>query len=149
MNTVKRTIVLIFALMFAFASGCRPARIGVTISADSFFDRFIINNSRVYMLCYVEFVNDSNQKMTFSVRGESLDDVINGLLTSKNLEFFILDTDDLISVNEGNVEELLTPEESMTVEAHSTARYYVCFVGDHGGGESKHDRNLPKIIIDQ
>ena len=148
-NTVKKATAIVFAFMFILTCGCTQTDKGVTVSSNSFFDKFIIKNDRVYMICYVEFVNDSDLKKTFSVRGESAEDAENGLLTAKNLEFFILDTDDLSYVGEGNVEDLLKHSESMTVAAHSTVQYYVCFVGEHGGGDSKHDRNLPKIVMEE
>ena len=147
MNTVKKATAIVFAFMFILTCGCTQTDKGVTVSSNSFFDKFIIKNDRVYMICYVEFVNESDLEKSFSVRGESVEDVKNGLISSKKLEFFILDASDLSSVGEGNIEELLNPAESLTIAAHSTVKYNVCFVGSHGGGYSKHDRNLPKIII--
>ncbi|MBO4562533.1 MAG: hypothetical protein J5772_02855 [Clostridia bacterium] len=148
MNTAKRTMVFVLALMFVLACGCRQANDGIKVSSNSYFDRMIIKDDHICLICCVEFENDSDREKTFSVKGESSEDVKNGLLTSKELEFFILDTNDLSSVSEENIEQLLMSAESLTVGAHRTAKYYVCFVGDQGSGDSKHDRNLPKIVFD-
>ena len=148
MNTVKRAIALFFVLIMVFACGCKQADKGVTISSDSFFDRMIIKNDRVYMICYVEFENDADIEKTFTVKGESEEDVKNGLLSSKELQCFILETDEPASVDEDNIEGMLKPAEGVEIGAHSTGKYYVCFVGDHGNGETKNDRNLPKVLIE-
>lgn len=148
MNAVKRSIAIVFALMVILTSGCRQYEKSVIVSSNSFFDRMIISNDHVYMICYVEFVNDSNLKKTFSVRGESAEDVKNGLLNSIGLEFFLLETEDPSSISEENVEQMIRQSDSIKVEPHSTVKYYVCFAGEHGREDSKHDRNLPKIIIE-
>lgn len=146
---VRITIALAFALLFAFTCGCIPSDNGVKVSENSFFDRMIVKGDSVYLICCVEFINEEDVKKTFSVKGESEEDVKNGLLKAKELKCFILETNDIATVNEDNIEDILKSAENIEVSAHGMEKYYVCFVGDHGSGESKSNRNLPKIIIEE
>ena len=63
-----------------------------------------------------------------------------------SLKTFIIGTDDPSEVNEDNIEQLLQPADGMKVPGRHAVWYYLCFVGKHGGGMRKHDRELPDNI---
>lgn len=148
MKTAKNLCVLLaIAVCLVLFAGCRTETETVTVSAESYFDKLIIKNGKVYMVCSVEFVNDEDKPLNITVKGESEEDVKNGLLTDGALEFRVLNTDSVSAVSEENIEQLLEPACPLTLEANGAARYCVCFIGSHGGGEQKHDRELPRIII--
>lgn len=138
---------LTLILCFSGTLGCSLTRDTVEVSSNSFFDRMIICNERVYFLCYIEFVNNSNYQKTIAVVGESASDVKNGLLIDKNLEFFIICSDDIGAINENNIDQFIQPTNSLSIAANSTAKYWICFLGAHNYGLRKHDRLLPKVKI--
>ncbi|MBR4636319.1 MAG: hypothetical protein IKO51_08160 [Clostridia bacterium] len=138
-------IILITAFCFIAISGC-VSKNAVILSQNSFFDRMIIHDGKVYMLCSLEFVNKSDDEQIIDVTAESMEDVKNGLLKDSSLKLYIFSA--TVEVNEENIEQLLEPAEHISINGHETVRYYACFVGEHGGGMQKQDRELPdKITI--
>lgn len=146
----KRLAILALTLILWVPSslGCSLTRDTVKVFSNSFFDRMIICNERVYFLCYIEFVNNSNYQKNIAVVGESVSDVKNGLLLEKTLKFCIICSDDIGAINEKNIDQFIQPTNSLSITANSTATYWVCFVGNHNYGLQKHDRLLPKVKID-
>ncbi len=144
-----KTICFILAALLCFGSvSClAPAKERAAVSPNSYFDRFIISEGRVYMLCYLELVNGGAERELISIRGYSAEDAENGLLKQKELEFYLLDVESLASVTEENVAELIKPAGEITIGANDTAALWACFVGEHGGGAQKHDRDLPEIEL--
>ena len=63
-------IILITAFCFIAISGC-VSKNAVILSQNSFFDRMIIHDGKVYMLCSLEFVNKSDDEQIIDVTAES------------------------------------------------------------------------------
>ena len=142
-------VILVAVLCLSFISGCDPVKGVVELSPDSFYDRMIIKDGKVYMLCRLEFVNNSRFDLSADVIAASAEDAENGLLKDRSLSLYIISANSLSDVNEENIEELLEPADGIRISGHGTVRYLACFVGEHGGGMEKHDRELPdNIIID-
>ena len=139
--------VLTAIICLTIVGGCDPGHGYVELSSDSFFDRMIIQDGKVYMLCELEFVNESRFDLSIDkVIASSPEDAENGLLKDPSLKFYIVSAESLSDVNEGNIEQLLDTAEGIRISGHGTVRYNVCFVGEHGGGMQKHDRELPDNI---
>lgn len=138
--------VLIAIICITIVGGCDPGYGYVELSLNSFFDRMIIKDGKVYMLCELEFVNDSRFDLSIDVTAASPEDVENGLLKDRSLKLFIISAENLSYVNEENIEQLLDPADNMRISGHGTVRYCACFVGEHGGGMQKQDRELPDNI---
>lgn len=139
-------VILIAVFCFSFICGCDPVNGIVELSQNSYYDRMIIKDGKVYMLCQLEFVNNSRYDLSADVIASSAEDAENGLLKDRSLKLYIVSADSLSDVNEDNVEELLEPAGRIRISGHGTVQYCACFVGEHGGGMQKHDRELPDII---
>lgn len=151
-NKHLAVLTLMLVLCFSCVLGCNLTRDTVEVSSNSYFDRMIICNEKVYLLCYMEFVNNSNYQKTIAVAGESASDVKNGLLTEKTLEFCILcsDNDEAINIEEINediINQVIQSTDSLSIAANSTAKYWVCFIGNHDYALQKHDRLMPKVKV--
>ena len=138
--------ILLAIICLTVFGGCDPGYGYVELSSNSFFDRMIIKDGKVYMLCELEFVNDSRYDLRVDVTAASPEDAENGLLKDPSLKLYLVTAESLSDVNEDNVEQLLDPAEGIRISGHGTERYYACFVGEHGGGMQKHDRELPDNI---
>ncbi len=148
MKTIRTFCVILAALFcLVFAFGCGPVHGKVELSENSFFDRFIIHDGKASMLCCLEFVNYTGADQTIEVAAKSPEDAKNGLLKDSSLKLFIINADDLAEVDESNIDRLLEPAESISIAGQGTVRYMACFVGEHGGGLQKYDRELPQISI--
>lgn len=142
-------LIIIAVLCLPLICGCDPVKGIVELSPNSYYDRMIIKDGKVYMLCQLEFVNNSRFDLSADVIAMSTEDAENGLLKDRSLKLCIVGAESLLDVNEENIEELLEPAGSIRIGGHCTVRYCACFVGEHGGGMEKHDRELPdNIIID-
>ena len=142
-------VILIAVFCLSFICGCDPVKDIVELSPNSYYDSMIIKDGNVYMLCQLEFVNNSRYELSAEVIAMSAEDAENGLLKDRSLKLYIVSAESLSDVNEENIEELLEPADGIRISGHGTVRYLACFVGEHGGGMEKHDRELPdNIIID-
>ena len=139
-------IILLAVLSLMIFGGCDPGYGYVKLSSSSYFDRIIIQGGNVYMLCWLEFVNNTNSDWNIDVTAASEEDEENGLLKDSRLTLYIVNAENLSDVNETNIAQLLEPADRISIDAHGTVRYCACFVGEHGGGTQKHDRELPDMI---
>ena len=140
-------LLLTAVLCLSFICSCDPVYGSVVLTDNSYFDRMIIKDGQVYMLCCLEFKNKSGGDQSIDVTAMSEEDAENGLLKDRSLELYFIEADSLSKVNEDNIDQLLYPAGRIEICGHDTIRYYACFVGEHGGGTSKHDRELPHITI--
>lgn len=145
---IARTVCAILLAVFCFSviTSCDPGYGYVKLSANSYFDRMIIQDGKVYMLCSLEFVNNTDSDWNIDVTAASEEDAENGLLKDSRLKLYIVNAESLSEVNEANVEGLLEPAGRIGIDERGTVRYCACFVGEHGGGTQKHDRELPDTI---
>jgi hypothetical protein len=139
-------IIIAAVLCFMIVGGCDPGYGYVELTPNSYFDRFFIQDGKVYMLCCLEFVNNTGSDWSVDVAAASEEDEENGLLKDCHLKLYIVNAKDLSEVNEANIDRLLEPADRIGIDAHGTIRYCACFVGEHGGGMQKHDRELPDMI---
>lgn len=146
MKLARFVCIIIAVFCLSIISACDPGYGYVKLSSNSYFDRMIIQDGKVYMLCYLEFVNNTGSDWSIDVTAASEEDEENGLLKNSRLDLYIVNAENLSKVNETNIEQLLEPADRINIDAHVTIRYYACFVGEHGGGAQKQDRELPDMI---
>ncbi|MBO6060612.1 MAG: hypothetical protein J6P98_00655 [Clostridia bacterium] len=145
---LAKIVCIILSAVFCFMifGACDPGYGYVKLSSNSYFDRMIIQDGKVYMLCYLEFVNNTGSEWNIDVTAASEEDEENGLLKDSRLTLYIVNAENLSDVNETNLAQLLEPADRIGIDEHGTVRYCACFVGEHGGGTQKHDRDLPDMI---
>ena len=139
-------VILIAAVCFPFLCGCDPVYGSVEISSNSYYDRMIIKDGKVYLLCYLEFESRKDYNQIFDVTAMSEEDEENGLLKDRGLKLYIFNAESLSDVNEDNIAQLIEPARRISISGRETMGFYGCFVGEHGGGTQKHDRELPDNI---
>lgn len=98
----------------------------------SFFSDFKIENDKVYLYCTLFVENLSETERTVILKASFEADVKNGLLK----EALTVGC----SLAEG-VEEFRLQKGENQID--------VVFIGEHAGGDQKHDRRLPDIMIEE
>lgn len=98
----------------------------------SFFSDFKIENDKVYLYCTLFVENSSETERTVTLKASFEADVKNGLLKEALTVGY--------SFAEGAEEFRLQKGEN---------QIDVVFIGEHAGGDQKHDRRLPDIMIEE
>ena len=98
----------------------------------SFFSDFKIENDKVYLYCTLFVENLSETERTVILKASFEADVKNGLLKEALTVGY--------SFAEGAEEFRLQKGEN---------QIDVVFIGEHAGGDQKHDRRLPDIMIEE
>lgn len=98
----------------------------------SFFSDFKIENDKVYLYCTLFVENSSKTERTVTLKASFEADVKNGLLKEALTVGY--------SFAEGAEEFRLQKGEN---------QIDVVFIGEHAGGDQKHDRRLPDIMIEE
>ena len=98
----------------------------------SFFSDFKIENDKVYLYCTLFVENLSETERTVILKASFEADVKNGLLKEALTAGY--------SFAEGAEEFRLQKGEN---------QIDVVFIGEHAGGDQKHDRRLPDIMIEE
>lgn len=101
--------------------------------SKSSFSSFEIKEEKVYMYTSVTIVNQYNRDIKFRVNAKSQEDKENGLLKTEKL--FGFDKNSM--------------EKDFFIEENATANYEIVFIGESDGGDSKSNRTLPQIVIEE
>ncbi|HBL84644.1 MAG: hypothetical protein A2Y17_10950 [Clostridiales bacterium GWF2_38_85] len=133
LNTTKFIPLLILAtvvILLFFINNTDPLEVSINRD-DSFFWDFDIVDNQVQIQCFVTLINNTDTDKTVTITGHFPDDVENGLLKEA----------DLTAVDENG------ETAKFVVSADSEQPFEVIFIGQCGGGNTKHDKNLPDIDI--
>ena len=132
-------LIAVLLLLTACSSNKEPVKL---IEADSFFSDFAICQDKVLFLCRLRIDNLAGDAMTVRISGEFRDDVKNGLVTESALPGYAVDDETARAFADG----IKQRSEEISLQPGQN-ELWIVFVGTHGSGNQKNDRNLPKITI--
>lgn len=121
-------IIIIVSINFISNNGKANLKI---IYKDSYFSNFTVFDGKVFINCELVIKNVNSEDKIFKLNATMKDDVTTGLLVNENLEGF--DSEYI--------------EKEFKIDKKTTSSFLVVFIGDFGGTNTKHNRNLPEITI--
>ena len=108
----------------------------------SYFHDFKIYNGKVYMYCTITLENITDNDLSFSIFAESYEDKINGLITNERMKGFEWEID------EKTRDMKVTDKKIFFINRkQKISELKIVFIGEHGSGNMKDNRNLPDIYI--
>jgi hypothetical protein len=108
----------------------------------SYFHDFKIYNGKVYMYCTITLENITDNDLSFSIFAESYEDKINGLITNERMKGFEWEID------EKTRDMKVTDKKIFFINRkQKISELKIVFMGEHGSGYMKDNRNLPDIYI--
>lgn len=108
----------------------------------SYFHDFKIYNGKVYMYCTITLENITDNDLLFSIFAESYEDKINGLITNERMKGFEWEID------EKTRDMKVTDKKIFFINRkQKISELKIVFIGEHGSGNMKDNRNLPDIYI--
>ena len=108
----------------------------------SYFHDFKIYNGKVYMYCTITLENITDNDLSFSIFAESYEDKINGLITNERMKGFEWEID------EKTRDMKVTDKKIFFINRkQKISELKIVFIGEHGSGYMKDNRNLPDIYI--
>ena len=108
----------------------------------SYFHDFKIYNGKVYMYCTITLENITDNNLSFSIFAESYKDKVNGLITNERMKGYEWEID------EKTREMKVTDKKIFFVNRkQKISELKIVFIGEHGSGNMKDNRNLPDIYI--
>ena len=97
----------------------------------SYFSDFEIEKDKVNVNCHISLANEFREEKKVTLSAFLPEDVKGGLLKEKEMK----------ALDENGAERVFN------LRANETTEFDVVFVGDFGGTNQKHDRDLPEIKI--
>ena len=108
----------------------------------SYFHDFKIYNGKVYMYCTITLENITDNDLSFSIFAESYEDKINGLITNERMKGYEWEID------EKTRDMKVTDKKIFFINRkQKISELKIVFIGEHGSGNMKDNRNLPDIYI--
>ena len=108
----------------------------------SYFHDFKIYNGKVYMYCTITLENITDNNLSFSIFAESYKDKVNGLITNERMKGYEWEID------EKTREIKVTDKKKFFINRkQKISELKIVFIGEHGSGNMKDNRNLPDIYI--
>lgn len=108
----------------------------------SYFHDFKIYNGKVYMYCTITLENITDNDLLFSIFAESYEDKVNGLITNERMKGYEWEID------EKTRDMKVTDKKIFFINRkQKISELKIVFIGEHGSGYMKDNRNLPDIYI--
>ena len=108
----------------------------------SYFHDFKIYNGKVYMYCTITLENITDNNLSFSIFAESYKDKVNGLITNERMKGYEWEID------EKTRDMKVTDKKIFFINRkQKISELKIVFIGEHGSGNMKDNRNLPDIYI--
>ena len=108
----------------------------------SYFHDFKIYNGKVYMYCTITLENITDNNLSFSIFAESYKDKVNDLITNERMKGYEWEID------EKTREMKVTDKKIFFINRkQKISELKIVFIGEHGSGNMKDNRNLPDIYI--
>ena len=108
----------------------------------SYFHDFKIYNGKVYMYCTITLENITDNDLLFSIFAESYEDKVNGLITNERMKGYEWEID------EKTRDMKVTDKKIFFINRkQKISELKIVFIGEHGSGNMKDNRNLPDIYI--
>ena len=108
----------------------------------SYFHDFKIYNGKVYMYCTITLENITDNDLSFSIFAESYKDKVNGLITNERMKGYEWEID------EKTRDVKVTDKKIFFINRkQKISELKIVFIGEHGSGNMKDNRNLPDIYI--
>lgn len=108
----------------------------------SYFHDFKIYNGKVYMYCTITLENITDNDLLFSIFAESYEDKVNGLITNERIKGYEWEID------EKTRDMKVTDKKIFFINRkQKISELKIVFIGEHGSGYMKDNRNLPDIYI--
>ena len=108
----------------------------------SYFHDFKIYNGKVYMYCTITLENITDNNLSFSIFAESYEDKVNGLITNERMKGYEWEID------EKTRDMKVTDKKIFFINRkQKISELKIVFMGEHGSGYMKDNRNLPDIYI--
>lgn len=108
----------------------------------SYFHDFKIYNDKVYMYCTITLENITDNNLSFSIFAESYKDKVNGLITNERMKGYKWEID------EKTRDMKVTDKKIFFINGkQKISGLKIVFIGEHGSGNMKDNRNLPDIYI--
>ena len=108
----------------------------------SYFHDFKIYNGKVYMYCTITLENITDNNLSFSIFAESYKDKVNGLITNERMKGYEWEID------EKTRDMKVTDKKIFFINRkQKISELKIVFIGEHGSGYMKDNRNLPDIYI--
>lgn len=131
-NTMKCNLVVLFlsvvCMIFCLCS-CQQKYVHIN-NEKSFYSNYKVEEGKVYVYCSLFIENPTETEKNVALMALFEEDVRNGLLKESMIDGYSVDGNTRIF-------RLQRGENQLNV----------VFVGQHAGGNQKHDRNLPYIKI--
>jgi len=108
----------------------------------SYFHDFKIYNGKVYMYCTITLENITDNDLSFSIFAESYKDKANGLITNERMKGYEWEIDE-------KTRDMKVTDKKMFFinRKQKISELKIVFMGEHGSGYMKDNRNLPDIYI--
>ena len=108
----------------------------------SYFHDFKIYNDKVYMYCTITLENITDNNLSFSIFAESYKDKVNGLITNERMKGYEWEID------EKTRDMKVTDKKIFFINRkQKISELKIVFMGEHGSGYMKDNRNLPDTYI--
>lgn len=108
----------------------------------SYFHDFKIYNGKVYMYCTITLENITDNDLSFNISAKSYEDKVNGLITNERMKGYEWEID------EKTRDMKVTDKKIFFINRkQKISELKIVFIGEHGSGNMKDNRNLPDIYI--
>ena len=142
---LKYYIMIVIFILFVILLGLLSKKNKVAIIIDkehSCFHDFKIYNGKVYMYCTITLENITDNDLLFSIFAESYEDKVNGLITNERMKGYEWEID------EKTRDMKVTDKKIFFINRkQKISELKIVFIGEHGSGNMKDNRNLPDIYI--
>ena len=108
----------------------------------SCFHDFKIYNDKVYMYCTITLENITDNDLSFSIFAESYKDKVNGLITNERMKGYEWEIDEKTRDMKATDKKIFFINGKQKI-----SELKIVFIGEHGSGNMKDNRNLPDIYI--
>lgn len=142
---LKYYIMIVIFILFVILLGLLSKKNKEAIIIDkehSYFHDFKIYNGKVYMYCTITLENITDNDLSFSIFAESYKDKANGLITNERMKGYEWEIDE-------KTRDMKVTDKKMFFinRKQKISELKIVFMGEHGSGYMKDNRNLPDIYI--
>ena len=142
---LKYYIMIVIFILCVILSGLLSKKNKEAIIIDkehSYFHDFKIYNGKVYMYCTITLENITDNDLSFSIFAKSYEDKVNGLITNERMKGYEWEID------EKTRDMKVTDKKIFFINRkQKISELKIVFMGEHGSGYMKDNRNLPDIYI--
>ena len=142
---LKYYIIIVIFILFVILLGLLSKKNKEAIIIDkehSCFHDFKIYNGKVYMYCTITLESITDNDLLFSIFAESYEDKVNGLITNERMKGYEWEID------EKTRDMKVTDKKIFFINRkQKISELKIVFIGEHGSGNMKDNRNLPDIYI--